>query len=138
MMPFYKLIGCCSISDDLSCSSTIRFLIAVIVAVSIKPHRQLKVYNALFFRGAVAAPVKSAFGSANWRTDDILISNVSCTGRESSLQECPYTVDYMCSISHTASVVCRKNKGKGFKSRTLGLFFTEIMLNVFTLACICK
>ena len=65
----------------------------------------------MFYRGAVAATVNSAFGSGHWRRHDVLISNVRCTGRESSLLDCPYTVNRSCSVPHAASVVCRNQLG---------------------------
>ena len=71
------------------------------------------VYN-MFYRGAVAAPVNSAIGSGHWRSSNMLISNVTCTGRESSLLDCPYTVDGSCSFPYAASVVCRNNSGDHF------------------------
>ena len=62
----------------------------------------------------MAARVNSAFGSGHWRSRDVLISNVRCTGRESSLLDCPYAVNRSCSILHAASVVCRDKLGGNF------------------------
>ena len=68
-------------------------------------------YPNVIYRGAVAASVNSAFGRGHWRSDDVLISNVRCTGHESNLLDCPYTVDDSCSGSDAASVVCMTNLG---------------------------
>ena len=62
----------------------------------------------------MAAPVNSAFGSGHWRSSDVFISNVRCTGRESSLLDCPYTVNRSCLVLHAASVVCRNQLGDTF------------------------
>ena len=39
------------------------------------------------------------------------MTNVRCTGHESSLLDCPYTTGDSCSTSGAASVVCRTNQG---------------------------
>jgi hypothetical protein len=63
-------------------------------------------------RGADNVYDKSYFGSGMWNFTDILMDEVSCTGQETELLSCPYTIDHDCSVNELVSVACKKNMGK--------------------------
>ena len=83
-------------------------------------------------RGAGAAPVQSAFGTGNWRSKDMLMSDVKCTGHESNLLACPYTADGSCSILEAASIVCKMNMGNYVNTRLLHIVSNSIIVLTFS------
>ncbi|XP_021351066.1 deleted in malignant brain tumors 1 protein-like isoform X2 [Mizuhopecten yessoensis] len=64
-----------------------------------------------FKGGALAALEETAYGTAGWTDDDILMNNINCMGYESRVQECQYGAINFCPVTEAASVMCKNNTG---------------------------
>ncbi|XP_069125491.1 LOW QUALITY PROTEIN: uncharacterized protein [Argopecten irradians] len=64
-----------------------------------------------FNRGALAALTETAYGTAGWTDDDILMNNINCMGYEDMVQECQYGAINFCPVTEAASVMCKHNTG---------------------------
>ena len=62
-------------------------------------------------RGAERVYDESFFGLGSWKSTDILMDEVSCTGEEREFLACPYTINHDCSVHEFVSILCKENTG---------------------------
>ncbi|XP_052689239.1 deleted in malignant brain tumors 1 protein-like isoform X3 [Crassostrea angulata] len=64
-----------------------------------------------YIRGAERVYDESFFGLGSWKSTDILMDEVSCTGEEREFLACPYTINHDCSVHEFVSILCKENTG---------------------------